>query len=78
MKNFSLPILILVSLVTCSDNEESDPRQNPIPRDFDYYEANPAQADAQRAICAEIPSQARSVVLEGNCVAADGAWRLRR
>lgn len=54
-----------------------DPRQNPVPHDYSYYKNHPVETDAQKLICNEIPSQARSQILEGNCVYVDRALSMR-
>ena len=73
-------ILVVIALLVagCGPSEPpADPRQNPIARDYQYYVDNPAEADRQLAICDEIPSQARPLVLEGNCSYARSAAAMR-
>lgn len=68
---------LLLSACNGGDQLAADPRQSPEPRDALYFRQNLDEAETQLAICKEIPSQARSEILEGNCVMASRAWARR-
>lgn len=78
---FAMLVILLAGCNSSDDPATSNTELN-LDKDveahnLDYYLENPDETDVQLKLCEEVPPQARSETLQGNCDYAGAALRLR-